>query len=842
MTPELYQRVREIYHAACDVPRGAQSDLLLNLCAGDLELLTEVQSLLGYHDDRDDALSDSQLGIGSRLLNAAGADHAGIDDPAAEADFPARIGRYRLLKRIGEGGMGIVFEAVQDYPSRNIALKLIRVGFGSKSLLRFKHEAEMLGRLRHPGIVHVYEAGIHYSPAGAQIPYMAMELIQGVPLEEYARQQELGTRGRLALFAQICDAVEHAHQRGVIHRDLKPRNVLVDAGGQPKVFDFGIARATEADLRTTTLHTSTGQLLGTVHYMSPEQASGDPTAIDTRSDVYSLGVILYELLTGRLPYEMENRSIADAVRIIRDTEPTRISVVDRSYRGDIETLLSKALEKEKRRRYGSPGELGADVRRYLADLPLVARPASALYQLRKFTRRHRALVTAAGLCLLLLVGGGIGTTTGLISAMHANRQLAHSVLETTALRDQARESERKATSELARTRQVIKVMRSMLRAAHPAVARGRDTTLLREVLENTVAKMDAGELGDQPSVEAEIRATISETYNGIGDNAAALRVIEPAIQLARAAPPDQSHQFLQARVFYATALVVWGRDAQAKAEFEQCLKIQNSGVRPEDELAGVLYSNFGGHLATLGDTEVALELHGRALDLRRRLMGERHADVAASLGNTALCLKDLKRYEESLAMMQDALSIYEQANPPRWLHLTILKDNIADLLLRMDRPAQAELMARDSLELGRRIYTPEHQQMGTSTHTLGRALRAQDRHEEARECFARAVETLTVAFDEQHRSVATARMDLGIELTRLGCFAEAEDELLAAQAVLSEATGPLDTASADCSNALLRLYDEWDQAEPGTDHDAPDVAVRIQLHQAISPNAAGLAE
>lgn len=819
MTPERYNRVREVYHAVCDLAGVAQGELLERQCAGDPELLVEVQSLLGYHDDRADVLADSQLGIGRRLLSSAGPARTG-EDPVAAENFPARIGRYRILKRLGEGGMGIVFEAEQEHPSRNVALKLIRLGYGSKALLRrFKHEAEMLGRLRHAGIAHIYEAGIHHSPMGAQIPYLAMELIHGLPLQEYVQQRQLDTRERLALFAQICDAVEHAHQRGVIHRDLKPGNVLVDANGQPKVLDFGIARATDGDRRATTMHTSTGQLLGTVQYMSPEQASGDPTALDTRSDVYSLGVILYELLTGRLPYDMENRSIADSVRVIRDTEPTRASRIDRSYRGDIETLLGKALEKEKHRRYGSAGELAADVRRYLSDLPLIARPTSAMYQLRKFTRRHRALVTAAGLCVLLLIGGIIGTTKGLISAMNANRLLADSVIETTTLRDRARESESKATAELARTKRVLMVMRSMLRSAHPSVARGRDTTLLREVLETTVAKLNYGEFSGQPAVEAEIRATIADTYTGLGDNAAALRVIEPAIRLARAAPQAEAHQFLYARILYATTLVVWGRHAEAKTEFDECMAILKRGALPGDEQTAVLYSNYGGLLATLGNIEEALSLHERAREIRREIMGVGHGAVAASTANVAGCLKDLKRYDESLAMMQDALSIYRQTDPPQWLQITILENNIADLLLLMDRPAEAETTARSSLEISERIYTPKHQQIGMTLHTLGCALRAQDRHEDARDCFSRAVEVLIVAFDEKHEFVATARMDLGIELTRLGRFAEAERELLAAQTVMSNALVESATSLTDCVRALLALYESWNEAEPGKGYD-----------------------
>jgi len=507
--------------------------------------------------------------------------------------------------------MGVVYEAMQQHPHRIVALKLMRHGFSSASTLRrFQLEAEMLGRLQHVGIAQVYDAGIHKSPTGMQIPYFAMELIHGTALTEYAQQQRLGTRDRLALLASVCDAVEHAHQKGVIHRDLKPANVLVDAGGQPKVLDFGIARVTDADLGTTTMPTSVGQLLGTLPYMSPEQTSGNPADLDTRSDVYSLGVILYELLTDRLPYDLSQHSIAGAVRVIQETEPIRLSSINRVLRGDLETLAAKALEKDKEHRYGSAAALAADILRYLMDLPLSARPASTFYQPRKFAKRNRGLVAAASLCLLLLVGGVTGTTMGWVSSNRANRKLAEAVVEATTQRDRARDSEAKATTEeakatteLARSQEIAEFMRSMLQSVNPAVARERDTTLLREILERAVKKIESGELSDQSVVEAEMRSTISETYASIGDNAAALRVIEPAIQMARAAPVDQAASFLHARILYATTLVVWGRYADARAEFEQAVAIHQGAGLPEDEQAGVLYSNFGGVQSHLGNAE-----------------------------------------------------------------------------------------------------------------------------------------------------------------------------------------------------------------------------------------------
>lgn len=827
MTPERYQRVREIHHAVCELAGTAQEQELRRRCAGDAELLAEVRSLLDHHDERSAAVFSQSRGIRERLLGSAGDGELG--------GVPSQIGRYRVLRRLAEGGMGIVFEAEQGHPRRRVALKLIRLGFGSAELLRrFRHEAELLGRLRHPGIAHVYEAGVYDSPTGAAIPYLAMELIDGVPLTEYARRRKLNTRARLALFAKVCDAVEHAHQNGVIHRDLKPGNVLVsdeaaerpaaagklrDEGAasdgaaepQPKILDFGIARATDADVRLTTLQTTPGQLLGTIPYMSPEQAAGNSAALDTRSDVYSLGVMLYELLAGRLPYVLDDRALVDAVRVIQEVEPTRISTLDRTYRGDIDTLLAKALEKDKSRRYGSAAELAADVRRYLADLPLVARPASALYQLRKFARRNRILVGATLACVLLLIVGVIGTSVGLVSAMRANRDLAAALHQTQEQERRARASEARATTELERARQITGLLRWTLRSANPAIAKGRDVSLLRELLENTIARLDSGEVASQPAVAAELRAIVAETYASLGDNAAALRVIEPAIALARAAPPEAAADFHRVRILYGGALGNWGRHAEAAAEFEQCVAAVQRGAVPIDEDVGMLYSQYAAACSALGQPQRALELYALALENYRRFRGENHGNVTATIGNMAGCLADLHRYDEAYAQLLEVLRRYESADPPRILHMSIVESMLADVLLDMDRPAESEARARTALDLGSRVFPLAHQQVGHFWQALGRALRAQSRHAEAADCFARAADIFARAYHDTHSLVGKARVDLGIELAALGRFDEAECELLTARDILCVSTDSTDPALDDCTNALARLRTAWDQ-------------------------------
>lgn len=334
--------------------------------------------------------------------------------------------------------MGTVYEAEQERPRRIVALKVIKPGLATPSVIRrFELESQVLGRLQHPGIGQIYEAGMADSGFGPQ-PYFAMELVRGQPLHEYAAANDLGADDRLELLARVCDAVHYAHQKGVVHRDLKPGNILVvppdattglttrttgqkisPAVGQPKILDFGIARATDSDVAVTTMHTSVGEIIGTVQYMSPEQVAGDPSGVDTRSDVYALGVIAYELLAGKLPYEVGRKMLHEAARIIQEEDPQPLSVIRRTFRGDVETIVGKAMEKDRTRRYESAAEMAADIRRYLADQPIVARPPSAGYQLRKFAKRNKGLVSGIAGAFVVLIVASIVSTVLAIQATRA---------------------------------------------------------------------------------------------------------------------------------------------------------------------------------------------------------------------------------------------------------------------------------------------------------------------------------------------------------------------------------------------------------------------------------------
>lgn len=425
MSERPRDRVQELFDQAVALPPAQRAAFLEAACGNDWAFRAEVESLLAF--DAEFRESGDEGRLKSPLVRSPDPAATGASEPALTLSPQDLVtlstpGRYRIVRRIAEGGMGAVYEAEQDNPRRTVALKVIRPGLASPALVkRFSHEAQILGRLHHLGIAQVYEAGLAHDGQ----PFFAMEFIRGQPLDEYARCRGLDLRARVGLVARVCDAVQHAHDQGVIHRDLKPANILVNEAGQPKVLDFGVARVTDSDLLTAAGLTQTGQWLGTPSYMSPEQVTADPDAIDHRTDVYSLGVILFELAAHRLPYQLENRPLIEAARLILEQDPPTLGSIHARLRGDVETIVARALEKDPARRYPTAAVLAADLRRWLVHEPILARPPSTLYQLGKFARRHKTLVGGVVATVLALVLGLIGTIFFAVGEARQRGQAEH---------------------------------------------------------------------------------------------------------------------------------------------------------------------------------------------------------------------------------------------------------------------------------------------------------------------------------------------------------------------------------------------------------------------------------
>jgi len=473
----------DIFTAATRLAGAERTAYLERACAGDSELRQRVEALLQAQERVGDFLEQSppKSTVEARLRTFT------TEKPGD------RIGRYKLLQQIGEGGCGAVYMAEQEEPvRRRVALKIIKPGMDTKSVIaRFEAERQALALMDHPNIAKVFDAGATESGR----PYFVMELIRGVKITEYCDQNSLATEERLKLFVQVCQAVQHAHQKGVIHRDIKPSNILVtrnlEGVALPVVIDFGIAKATTNQrLTDKTLFTAFEMLIGTPAYMSPEQAALASVEVDTRTDIYSLGVLLYELLTGTTPFdagELLKSGLDEIRRVIREQEPvspstrlSRLTVADlttvaqrrhaeppvliRAVRGDLDWIVMKALEKDRTRRYATANGLALDVQRFLANETILARPASKLYKVQKLMLRNKLLFSGIGVITVLLV-----TSLIIVSASLARE----------------RQARRKAETEAVKSRQVTQFLEEMLRGVGPSVARGRDTVMMREILDRT---------------------------------------------------------------------------------------------------------------------------------------------------------------------------------------------------------------------------------------------------------------------------------------------------------------------------------------------------------------------
>jgi non-specific serine/threonine protein kinase/serine/threonine-protein kinase len=733
MSGDLAEQAREIFLDALELSSEQQPGLLDERCGDDSRLRDEVESLLAHHGRAAERLPAPAMAGAS----GATAETAELDERAGK-EPSRRIGRYEVRREIGTGGMGTVFEAVQDHPHRLVALKVLRFGAASsQAMKRFRHEAEILGRLRHPNIAQVYDAGTFDEGHGAQ-PYFAMELVKGEPLIKYAESKKLGLQERLELFVNVCDAVQYAHHQGVIHRDLKPDNILVDDFREPKILDFGVARATDSDIQATTLRTDIGQLIGTVPYMSPEQVTGDPTALDTRSDVYSLGVVLYELICGRLPHDLTNKAVPEAARVIREEDPTPLSSVSRVYRGDVETIVAKSLEKEKERRYQSPAELAGDLRHYLADEPIVARPASTFYQLRKFARRNKTLVSAAALVFVALA---LGATVASWQAVRARAEAAKAV-------------------------RINEFLMGLFALANPAdqftdftpiVGRRRILTI-PELLDEASGSVERA-FPEWPEVQAELHFRLGRTYWGLGRKDETRLHLERAYELRVATLGEKHPDTLGVALSLGGWLDETGRFDEAGPLLRTAVDGLEDAVGPTDPRTLGAKIWLGAHLYNRQRFAESEEMLLDSIGIVRRELGESHRLALIGRLWYGRMLRRMRRYEEAEQRLGEALQLARLALPSEDLVTAGIAQTLGGVRRTQGRSAEAVELLREARECYRAQGAGLSYMGLEATLALCRALRNVDQYAEAETILTTTLQDCRHTLGETHDYTNWALVD-----------------------------------------------------------------------------------
>ncbi len=775
MDKERFARLKSLYLRACQLPEPERLKFLRRECADDQELYDESCALLA--DTTHPMLEAGALG---------GVCQDALASSIVGADVPESLGPYRILEVLGAGGMGIVLRAQQETPiRREVAVKLARgVSIAAESILhRFEAESQILALMEHPNIARVLDAGQDKSGN----PYFVMDLVRGTPISSFCRRENLPVQKRIELFLDVCQAIQHAHQKGIIHRDIKPSNILVcDREGTPTpvVIDFGIAKAMEAISGHSQL-TTEGQLIGTVAYMSPEQAQGRSSEVDTRSDTYSLGVVLYELVTEQLPYKLEELSLIEQLKAVAEHTPRKFREVlgeKHVFDADLETIVGKALSKDPQRRYDSAAALRADLERFLALRPVLARPDSTMYQLRKLVQRHRLPTALAGAMLLLLILFGAS-----MSVLFDGQRRARQRVEVTS----------------ARAARTAGFLERMLASAD-ADKHGRDVTV-RDVLDEAAADIRTG-LAEEPEVRAAVQDVIGRSYFGLGVYDSAAIHLGEALEARRRLLPPGHPDIAEVAEHLGTLMMTVADYDSAEALLTQALDLRQACQSPDHPRVQWCLDLIIQFQMQKGDLVAAEKWLIEADSLAR----------SCNLPPTSLLGKALPRlfgevrskqgrYDEAADFLRTAL---ERRGPAT----ETLDDGTLHLMEMLAQNLQAAGAYDESESLCRRVVGARrimlgdfHPKVGTALTSLGNALNGQMRSDDAREAFLEALEVFTRALGEHHPAVGHVYGSLGHVAWNQGDLVEAERNDRQRLRIQHQAVG--DSAVSLCSPMLNLVND-----------------------------------
>ena len=664
-----------------------------------------------------------------------------LDLPSTSSGLDIGVADYRVLQLVATGGMGEVYEADQLRPiRRRVALKVVKLGMDTREVVaRFESERQALALMNHPNIANVFDAGA--TEKGR--PFFAMEFVQGEPITDYCDRYQLTTRQRLELFLDVCSGVQHAHQKGIIHRDLKPSNVLValhDDRPVAKIIDFGVAKATSQRLTDKTMVTSLGVMIGTPEYMSPEQAELTGLDIDTRSDVYALGMLLYELMAGALPFdakELRRAGFAELQRHIRESEAPRPStrltglgdtarsiarsrgvdlpVLTRELRGDLDWIILKALEKNRTRRYATENALALDIKRHLDNEPVLACPPSTAYRARKFIRRHRAGVAVAALLTVVLLAGIVGTTIGLVRAVRA---------------------ERHAFEEARAARQVSDFLVDLFRVSDPETTRGAEITA-RAILDNGARRLETG-LADQPTTQARMIGTIGTVYQNLGLYDEARPLLERALELRESHLPEGSLEIADSLLSLGELQRLAGEYDEAERLAERALAMRRAKLGDGHPGVAEASASLAWALARQEKDDQAAALFEQALAIREDALEPDHPDIAESLKDMGIFSWRQGDFAKAEPLLEKALSIFERTLGADDYRVRDTLNDLAILYWTKARYAEAQALYERSLVIKERVLGPDHPEVATTLNNLALLYDAQDLPQRAQPLLERA--------------------------------------------------------------------------------------------------------